>query len=73
LLGETDRAMAVARRLEETPGLFELELLFIDEFKPLREHAQFPAFVTAIGLSEYWDNAGCTWSPESVVCAETGD
>ena len=73
LLGETDRAMAVARRLEETPGLFELELLFIEEFKPLREHAQFPAFATAIGLSEYWDNAGCTWSPELVVCAETGD
>lgn len=73
LLGEPDRAMAVARRLEETPGLFELELLFIEEFKSLREHAEFPAFVDAIGLTEYWNNAGCTWSPDKVTCAATGD
>jgi DNA-binding winged helix-turn-helix (wHTH) protein/TolB-like protein len=73
LLGEPDRAMAVARRLEETPGLFELELLFIQEFKSLRQHADFPAFADAIGLTEYWSNAGCTWSPERVSCAETGD
>ena len=73
LLGETDRAMAVARRLEETAGLFELELLFIQEFKSLRQHAEFPAFADAIGLTEYWSNAGCTWSPEKVSCAAAGD
>jgi len=73
LLGETDRAMAIARRLEETPSLIELELLFIDEFKSLRQHADFPAFAKAIGLTEYWSNAGCTWNPDRVSCAETGD
>ncbi len=73
LLGETDRAMEVARRLEEIPGLFELELLFIQEFRGLREHEDFPAFAEAIGLTEYWHHAGCTWSPEKVRCAETGD
>jgi len=73
LLGETDRAMAIVRRLEETPSLFELELLFIQEFKPLRQHADFPAFAQAIGLTEYWSSAGCTWSPDRVTCAETGD
>lgn len=73
LLGKTDRAMEVARRLEETPSLFELELLFIQEFRVLREHEDFPAFAEAIGLTEYWNHAGCTWSPEKVRCAETGD
>jgi DNA-binding winged helix-turn-helix (wHTH) protein/TolB-like protein/lipoprotein NlpI len=73
LLGETDRVMAIVRRLEETPSLFELELLFIQEFKPLRQHADFPAFAQAIGLTEYWSSAGCTWSPDRVSCAETGD
>jgi len=73
LLGETDRAMTIVRRLEETPSLFELELLFIQEFKPLRQHADFPAFAQAIGLTEYWSSAGCTWSPGRVTCAETGD
>jgi hypothetical protein len=63
----------VARRLEDTPGLFELDLLFIQEFKSLRQHADFPAFADAIGLTEYWSNAGCTWSPERVSCADTGD
>jgi len=73
LLDEPDRAMKVAQRLEETPGLFELELLFIEEFRPLREHVGFPAFTDAIGLTAYWSNAGCTWSPARVSCAETGD
>jgi len=73
LLGETDRAMVIVRRLEETPSLFELELLFIQEFKPLRQHAEFPAIAEAIGLTEYWENAGCTWTPDKVSCAATGD
>jgi len=73
LLGQTDRAMEVARRLEETPGLYELELLFIEEFKSLRQHEKFPAFADAIGLTEYWSNAGCEWTPDSVICGDTGD
>ena len=69
LFGEVDRAMQVARRLERQGGLFELEIIFIDEFAALRQHREFPAFVEAIGLTEYWLNAGCRWNADSLTCS----
>jgi DNA-binding winged helix-turn-helix (wHTH) protein/TolB-like protein/Tfp pilus assembly protein PilF len=69
LFGEVGPAMAVARRLEETGGLFELEIIFMDEFASFRQHPDFPAFVNAIGLSRYWSNAGCVWSDDRVNCS----
>jgi DNA-binding winged helix-turn-helix (wHTH) protein/TolB-like protein/Tfp pilus assembly protein PilF len=68
LYGEVDRAMAVARRLEDNVGSLELEIIFIDEFADFRQHPEFPAFVEAIGLNTYWSNAGCTWRDDKVTC-----
>lgn len=68
LFGEVDQSMAVARRLEQTGGLFELEIIFIDEFASFRQHPDFSAFVAAIGLTEYWSNAGCLWINDRVEC-----
>jgi TolB-like protein/Tfp pilus assembly protein PilF len=68
LFGQVDQAMAVARRLEQQGGLFELEIIFIDEFATLRRHPDFPAFVAAIGLTDYWSSAGCIWANDRVEC-----
>ena len=68
LFGQTGEAMTVARRLEQQGGLFELEIIFIDEFASLRRHPDFPAFVDAIGLTDYWSSAGCIWSNDRVEC-----
>lgn len=73
MLGETDRAMQVTRQLEHAPGLFELELIYIDEFKPLREHPEFSTFTAAIGLDRYWRDTGCTWIADRISCREQGD
>jgi len=68
LFGEVGPAMTVARRLEETGGLFELEIIFIDEFKSFRQHPDFPEFVKAIGLTDYWSSAGCIWANDKLEC-----
>lgn len=68
LFGEVGPAMTVARRLEQTGGLFELEIIFIDEFATFRQHPEFPEFIRAIGLTEYWLNAGCIWANDRVEC-----
>lgn len=68
LLGEVDRALTIARRLEQEDGLYETELLFTDEFRAMRQHPDFEELVTAIGLSEYWASAGCNWSDDRVRC-----
>ena len=68
LFGEVDPAMTVARRLERTGGLFELEIIFIDEFATFRQHPDFTDFIEAIGLTEYWSNAGCLWVNDRVEC-----
>ena len=68
--GEIDRAMSVARRVEQNPGALEIEIIFVEEFKTFRQHAEFPAFTEAIGLNDYWDNAGCAWQNDRILCAE---
>ena len=68
LLGEVDRAFSIARRLEAEPGLYELELVFTDEFGAMRQRPAFTDFLDEIGLTEYWAGAGCTWSDDAVHC-----
>lgn len=68
LLGEVERAMSIARRLESEPGLYELELVFTDEFRPMRAHPEFADFFASIGLTEYWERAGCAWSDDNLRC-----
>jgi len=68
LLGDTDRAMAAARKSEAAGGLFEPEIIYIDEFRDFRRHPDFQKFVDGMGLSEYWKGAGCTWVDDKVQC-----
>ncbi len=68
LLGDADRAMNVARRLENSGEIFEAELMFIPQFSVLREHPNFPSLLNAIGLTDYWHDNGCEWQTDHVVC-----
>jgi DNA-binding winged helix-turn-helix (wHTH) protein/TolB-like protein/Tfp pilus assembly protein PilF len=73
LLQDADRAMQVAQRLETEGEVFEAELLFIPQFEPLRQHADFPALMDAIGLSDYWLSVGCQWDGLALRCSESTD
>ena len=68
LLGDVDRAMQVARGLATGESVFETEIIFIEEFREFRQHPGFAAFAREIGLEAYWDEAGCRWQDDSVVC-----
>lgn len=73
LLGQADRVMEVAMNLAESGKLYEhesaqVEIIYLDELKPLREHEEFPALLQKLGLSDYWTSIGCQWSDDQVLC-----
>jgi DNA-binding winged helix-turn-helix (wHTH) protein/TolB-like protein len=68
VLGDLDGAMSVARLLESEGEVFEMDLLFIPEVQPLREHPDFGELLDTLGITEYWRTRGCTWTGASVVC-----
>ncbi len=70
LLGNADRAMSIARHFEGGVSQFEVEIIYIEEFREFRQHPQFMDFVTSIGLTEYWDSAGCTWADDKITCTD---
>ncbi len=71
LAGQADRAMEMAWKLVDDPSLFELELIYLDEFRILRQHEDFPRLLDEIGLTEYWQSAGCEWENDAVNCDST--
>ena len=66
-----DGAMRVARLLESEGEVFEMDLLFIPEVAPLREHPGFGPLLDALGITDYWRARGCTWTGKSAVCKKT--
>jgi tetratricopeptide (TPR) repeat protein len=68
LLQDGERAMSVARRLQDSGEVFEAELMFIPQFSVLREHPGFPGLLDAIGMTEYWASIGCAWQGDYVNC-----
>jgi len=68
LAEQVDQAMMMTRRLVDDADYFEIELIYLDEFRILREHADFPQFLDDIGLTAYWESVGCEWTVEAVVC-----
>jgi hypothetical protein len=65
--------MAVARGLASGDSVFEIEIIYVDEFRDFRRHEQFGEFVEMVGLQDYWDGAGCAWIEDRVVCPETAN
>lgn len=68
MLEDVERALAIAKRLEDEVGLYEPELLFTREFQALRRHSEFADLTRAIGLSEYWDSENCALAGTVVRC-----
>jgi DNA-binding winged helix-turn-helix (wHTH) protein/TolB-like protein/tetratricopeptide (TPR) repeat protein len=68
LSGQVDQAMEMTWKLVDDPNYFEIELLYLDEFRILREHEDFPRFLDEIGLTEYWQSVGCRWENDKVEC-----
>lgn len=68
ILGETDRALQAALALNESDEIFELEVVFSDVFRPMREHTNFPVLLDKTGLTQYWQASGCSWSEQALLC-----
>lgn len=68
LAGQADRAMEMAWGLVDDPNYFEVELLYLDEFRILRQHEEFPRLLDALGLTDYWQAAGCEWDNDAGIC-----
>jgi TolB-like protein/Tfp pilus assembly protein PilF len=68
VLGDLDGAMAVAEALAEPGNYFEMDVLFLPELRPLREHPQFFALMEKLGVKQYWDEKGCIWLDDSISC-----
>ena len=69
LFGDIDGAMQIARKLEQPGEIFEMELLFVPELRPLREHADFMPLLERLGVVAYWLARECTWRDDRVSCA----
>ena len=70
LFEQADRVMEVARQITESESgtLYEIEIIYLDEFKLLREHEDFPELLEALGLTDYWTSIGCRWSNDRLHC-----
>ena len=71
LAGKADRAMEVAWKLVDDPTYFEIELIYLDEFRILRQHEDFPRLLDELGLTDYWRSAGCQWDNEAGICSSS--
>ena len=66
---QADRGMEIARQIAASGTLYEIEIIYLDEFKVLREHEGFPELLQVLGLTDYWNSIGCRWSNDQVLCA----
>ena len=71
LAGKIDRAMEMAWKLVDDASYFEIELIYLDEFQILRQHEDFPRLLDQLGLTDYWQRAGCRWENDEVNCNAT--
>jgi len=72
LLDNVDRAMDIALASQTEGALFELELIFVEAFREFRQHPRFGELTEKVGLQGYWDEAGCSWLDDRIVCADGG-
>lgn len=73
LFGQADRTMDVAMQLAESGKLYEhesaqVEIIYLDEFRLLREHEEFMTLLQKLGLTDYWAGIGCRWNEDQVIC-----
>jgi len=70
MFGDVEGAMRVAKRLVQPDKTFELDMLFLPEMLPLRQHPEFPQLMEDLGIQTYWDEIGCIWLDDSISCPD---
>jgi DNA-binding winged helix-turn-helix (wHTH) protein/TolB-like protein/Tfp pilus assembly protein PilF len=69
-LGDVDGAMRMAKDLAGPGTHRPMDLLFLTELRPLREHPEFMDLMEMLGVKDYWDENGCMWLDDSVTCPD---
>ncbi len=70
LFEDVDNAMAIAWKLLNEREVFELDILWIPEMRPLREHPEFAALLNELGIADYWELRGCQFRDDRVQCPD---
>ena len=70
LAEQPDQVINIARELVDQPGLVEIELIYLHEFRGLRQHDDFTSLTDQLGLLAYWENVGCQWNDDQLNCPE---
>ncbi len=73
ILGQGDKAMDAAWALQESGDYFEVEIIYLDEFRVLRVHDEFPELLESLGLTDYWESIGCRWDGDRVICDQNSN
>jgi DNA-binding winged helix-turn-helix (wHTH) protein/TolB-like protein/Tfp pilus assembly protein PilF len=68
LLGDVEGAMAIARLLDNPGETFSMEILYIDELAPLRQHPEFIQLLERLDVVAHWEDVGCRWEDGEVRC-----
>ena len=69
-LGDVDGGMKIALDLA-SPGMHRtMDMLFLPELRPLREHEDFRRLTEMLGIRDYWDEKGCVWLDDSISCPD---
>jgi DNA-binding winged helix-turn-helix (wHTH) protein/TolB-like protein len=71
LLGDIDGAIRAANALTRPGETLGTDFLFLPELLPVRQHAGFLELMDDLGITEYWDNAGCIWQGTAVKCTKS--
>jgi TolB-like protein/DNA-binding winged helix-turn-helix (wHTH) protein/tetratricopeptide (TPR) repeat protein len=69
MLGDTDGALRVARILVNPGQIYETDFLFLPEFKSLHARPEFLELMGTLGITDYWEQAGCVWKDLAVDCS----
>ena len=70
MFGDVDGAMRAANLLAQPDEFFELDMLFLPELLPLRQHTEFLQLMRKLGIQSYWQDKGCVWLDGSVSCPD---
>lgn len=68
LIGDTEGAMQEAVLLADSDGFFEMDFLFLEELRPLRQGPDFLLVMEKLGVRDYWEENGCSWQRDKVSC-----
>ena len=76
LFEQGDRVMELIMNIADSGTLYaydtaQVEIIYLKEFKVLRDHEDFPTLLQKLGLTDYWASIGCRWANDQVVCDAT--